>query len=60
MILLVVGAGPLLVIIVAAAVGLWPDPNPNPAPAFNVGGTRNIDIMFVDTREEQWERERNR
>ena len=37
-----------------------PGPNPNPAPAFNVGGTRNIDIMFVDTREEQWERERNR
>jgi hypothetical protein len=28
--LLVVGAGPLLFIIVAAAVGLWPDPNPNP------------------------------
>ena len=28
--LLLVGAGPLLFIIVAAAVGLWPDPNPNP------------------------------
>jgi len=28
--LLVVGSGPLLFIIVAAAVGLWPDPNPNP------------------------------
>ena len=28
--LLVVGAGPLVFIIVAAAVGLWPDPNPNP------------------------------
>jgi hypothetical protein len=28
--LLVVGAGPLLFIILAAAVGLWPDPNPNP------------------------------
>jgi hypothetical protein len=28
--LLVIGAGPLLFIIVAAAVGLWPDPNPNP------------------------------
>ena len=28
--LLVVGAGPLLFIIVAAAAGLWPDPNPNP------------------------------
>jgi len=27
--LLVVGSGPLLFIIVAAAVGLWPDPNPN-------------------------------
>jgi len=25
-----VGAGPLLFIIVAAAIGLWPDPNPNP------------------------------
>ena len=28
--LLVVGACPLIFIIVAAAVGLWPDPNPNP------------------------------
>jgi hypothetical protein len=28
--LLIVGAGPLLFIIVAAALGLWPDPNPNP------------------------------
>src|SRR5438874_9704500 len=28
--LLLVGAGPLLFIIAAAAVGLWPDPNPNP------------------------------
>ena len=28
--LLVVGAAPLVFIIVAAAVGLWPDPNPNP------------------------------
>jgi hypothetical protein len=28
--LLVVGAGPLLFIISAAALGLWPDPNPNP------------------------------
>ena len=28
--LFVVGTGPLLFIIVAAAVGLWPDPNPNP------------------------------
>ena len=28
--LLVVGAGPLLFIIIAAALGLWPDPNPNP------------------------------
>jgi len=24
------GCGPLLFIIVAASVGLWPDPNPNP------------------------------
>jgi hypothetical protein len=29
-VLLLVGSGPLLLIIVAAAVGLWPDPNPNP------------------------------
>ncbi len=28
--LLVFGTGPLVLIIVAAAVGLWPDPNPNP------------------------------
>ena len=28
--LLVVGAGPLVFIIAAASVGLWPDPNPNP------------------------------
>jgi hypothetical protein len=28
--LLVFGSGPLLFIIVAAAIGLWPDPNPNP------------------------------
>ena len=28
--LLIFGVGPLLFIIVAAAVGLWPDPNPNP------------------------------
>ena len=31
--LLFVGAGPLLFIIVAAAIGLWPDPNPNPVGA---------------------------
>jgi hypothetical protein len=28
--LLIVGTGPLLGIIVAAELGLWPDPNPNP------------------------------
>ena len=28
--LLILGSGPLVFIIVAAAVGLWPDPNPNP------------------------------
>jgi len=28
--LLVLGSAPLILIIVAAAVGLWPDPNPNP------------------------------
>jgi hypothetical protein len=27
---LILGAAPLVFIIVAAAVGLWPDPNPNP------------------------------
>ena len=28
--LLVIGSGPLLFVVVAAAIGLWPDPNPNP------------------------------
>jgi hypothetical protein len=28
--LLLLGAAPLTFIIVAAAIGLWPDPNPNP------------------------------
>jgi hypothetical protein len=28
--LLVFGTGPLVFIIAAAALGLWPDPNPNP------------------------------
>jgi hypothetical protein len=28
--MLILGTGPLLFIIVAAALGLWPDPNPNP------------------------------
>jgi len=28
--LLIFGSGPLLAIIVLAAVGVWPDPNPNP------------------------------
>ena len=28
--LLVIGAGPLVFIIAAAGLGLWPDPNPNP------------------------------
>jgi hypothetical protein len=28
--LLIVGAAPLLFIIAAAGLGLWPDPNPNP------------------------------
>jgi hypothetical protein len=28
--LLIVGSGPLLGIILAAELGLWPDPNPNP------------------------------
>ena len=27
--LLILGSGPLLFIIVAATIGLWPDPNPN-------------------------------
>jgi hypothetical protein len=30
LVLLVVGATPLLFIVTAAALGLWPDPNPNP------------------------------
>src|SRR5437867_13376524 len=30
LVLLFVGAAPLLFIVVAAAIGLWPDPNPNP------------------------------
>lgn len=29
-VLFLVGCGPLLFIILAAALGLWPDPNPNP------------------------------
>jgi hypothetical protein len=28
--LIVIGSAPLLLIILAAAIGLWPDPNPNP------------------------------
>lgn len=28
--LLIFGTGPLVFIIAAAALGLWPDPNPNP------------------------------
>jgi hypothetical protein len=28
--LAVLGSGPLVFIIAAAAIGLWPDPNPNP------------------------------
>ena len=28
--LLMIGTGPLLFIVAAAALGLWPDPNPNP------------------------------
>jgi hypothetical protein len=30
LVLVVVGWGPLLAVIVLAAIGLWPDPNPNP------------------------------
>ena len=30
--MLILGSGPLFLIIGAAAVGLWPDPNPNPNP----------------------------
>ena len=33
LVLAVVGAGPLMFVIVAAAIGLWPDPNPNPVGA---------------------------
>jgi hypothetical protein len=28
--LLVIGAAPLVLIVITAAVGLWPDPHPNP------------------------------
>jgi hypothetical protein len=28
--LLVIGAGPLISIILLAEIGIWPDPNPNP------------------------------
>ena len=28
--LLIFGVGPLVAVVVLAAVGLWPDPNPNP------------------------------
>jgi hypothetical protein len=28
--LLILGSAPLIFIIIAAAIGLWPDPNPNP------------------------------
>jgi hypothetical protein len=27
---LILGSGPLFFVIIAAAIGLWPDPNPNP------------------------------
>ncbi len=30
LVLLIVGATPLVAIILAAQIGLWPDPNPNP------------------------------
>jgi len=30
LVMFLVGSGPLLFIIIAADVGLWPDPNPNP------------------------------
>jgi hypothetical protein len=30
LVLLIVGTGPLVFIVAAAALGLWPDPNPNP------------------------------
>ena len=33
LVLACIGAGPLLFIIIAAAIGLWPDPNPNPVGA---------------------------
>ena len=37
-----------------------PGPDPNSRAEFNGGLSRGIDVMFVDTHEEQWERERNR
>lgn len=30
LLLLIFGSGPLFFIMIAAALGLWPDPNPNP------------------------------
>ena len=30
LVLLVLGSGPLLAIMAAAKIGLWPDPNPHP------------------------------
>jgi hypothetical protein len=30
LVIVLLGTGPLVVILLAAAVGLWPDPNPNP------------------------------
>ncbi len=33
LVLALIGAAPLMFIIIAAAIGLWPDPNPNPVGA---------------------------
>jgi hypothetical protein len=41
--LFVFGCGPLLCIIGAAAVGLWPDPHPNP-----IGGAPGVLHVLVE------------
>ena len=38
LVMFIVGSGPLLFIITAADLGLWPDPNPNPIGFGILGG----------------------
>src|SRR6267142_1551712 len=46
--LLVLGTGPLLFIILAAAVGLWPDPNPNPIGPGLIAEWRNLAMLTYE------------